>query len=108
MSIEDQDSISQWSRETFGPATPTRAATRMNTEVAELLTLMSMPQSMAIRLKIEEECADVLIVLYTVANCLGIDLHHTVDEKMSINRARKWKLDGSGCGQHIEETEKTT
>lgn len=98
--IETQRSIGAWARETFGVSTPLRAATRMNEEVAELLAGMSIlgqdPR------KIHEECADVLVVLFVLAERLGVDLMTEVQRKMAVNRARKWKLDGSGCGQHVD------
>jgi hypothetical protein len=31
------------------------------------------------------------------------DLLEHVDAKMQVNRARKWRLDGNGHGQHVEE-----
>lgn len=103
---EDQNSISEWAESTFGDITGPRAITRTNKEMAELLTIISMPVP-AIRKpfidKIRDECADILIILFQVANVYRFDLMLAVDEKMKINRARKWKLDGTGCGQHIEE-----
>lgn len=73
----------------------------MNEEVAELLAKMS---NATVSLSaIIEECADVQIVLYVLASRLHIDLDAEVQKKMAVNRARKWKLDGSGCGQHVED-----
>ena len=40
--------------------------------------------------------------LYQIAHEHGVDLQAEIDRKMTINRARRWKLDGSGCGQHEE------
>ena len=98
---ESQYSISSWAAETFGVSTPLRAATRMNEEVAELLAKLSVPDTDPE--KIHEECADVLIVLFVLSERLGFDLIAEVQKKMTVNRARKWTLDGSGCGQHVEE-----
>ena len=97
--------MSSWAYETFGPTTVMRSATRMNTEVAELLTKLSMPivySSWSETETVRKECADIQITLYRVAESLGFSLTDEVDAKMAINRARKWKLDGSGCGQHVE------
>ena len=99
--METQKSIASWAADTFGIATPARCATRMNEEVAELLAHLTSP--VTIPYEAAEECADILIVLYVLAERLGTDIHAGVERKMAINRARKWKLDGSGCGQHIEE-----
>jgi NTP pyrophosphatase (non-canonical NTP hydrolase) len=98
--VETQSGIASWAAETFGVSTPMRAATRMNEEVAELLSKLSIPDSDP--QKIHEECADVMIVLCVLAARLGFDLMEEVQKKMAVNRARKWKLDGSGCGQHVE------
>jgi hypothetical protein len=40
--------------------------------------------------------------LHGIAHEHGVNLETEIDRKMAINRARKWKLDGSGCGQHVE------
>jgi NTP pyrophosphatase (non-canonical NTP hydrolase) len=52
--------------------------------------------------KIPGELADCDIVLMTLAHRAGIDLQAERDKKMAINRARKWAVDGLGCGQHID------
>jgi NTP pyrophosphatase (non-canonical NTP hydrolase) len=100
--IETQHTVAAWAHATFGSPSPMRAATRMNEEVAELLArLASYPgDSPNATEAIREEVADVQIVLYVLADALGMDLSSRVNAKMTINRARKWKLDGSGCGQH--------
>jgi len=97
---ETQPSIAQWAADTFGVSTQLRAATRMNEEVAELLAKMA--NATVSQDKIIEECADVQIVLYVLAERMHVDLDAEVQKKMAVNRARKWKLDGSGCGQHID------
>lgn len=98
---ENQQTISQWIEETFGPAgSNARVVARANEEMAELLrnvTIQDDHPAMA------EEIADVFIVLYRVATRLGVDVHEAIDRKMAVNRARKWALDGSGCGYHVKE-----
>lgn len=99
MTHETPATIEQWAHETFGTATPLRAAIRANEEMAELLTLLAVDPDNE---KVLEEVADVHIVLCHLAGTLG-DLQAAIDKKMAINRARRWKLDGQGTGQHIEE-----
>lgn len=100
---ETQQSIALWAAQTFGESTCLRAATRMNEEVAELLAKMTIWPSGGVTAEtISEEVADIQIVLYVLAGRLNIDLDAGVQKKMKVNRARKWKLDGSGCGQHID------
>jgi len=100
---ETQKSISEWATKTFG--TPDNLITIYNRfveETNELDHLINDTEYLGNhqRLEITDECADCLIVLYQVAETLGIDLHQAVDEKMSINRKRKWKITGQGVGQH--------
>ena len=37
-----------------------------------------------------QECADVLVLLLDIANLHGIDLQEAFEDKMAINRSRKW------------------
>lgn len=98
---ESQQTITQWIEETFGPAgTNARVIARANEEMAEMLKEVSIDDAHP---KLAEEMADVVIVLYRVATRLGVDLHEEIDKKMAINRARMWKLDGSGCGYHVKK-----
>lgn len=98
---ETQESISTWAMNTFGAAqSNVRVAARANEEMAELLRVLASGDASR---KAPEEVADVLIVLYCLATRLGVDVHAEVDRKMEINRARKWKLDGTGHGYHDRE-----
>lgn len=97
--IEDQETVSKWASDTFGKPTIARAATRVLEELTEFLVDCAVGN----RDKLNVECADIQITLFNLADALGIDLEDEVDQKMTINRQRKWKLDGSGCGQHMEE-----
>ena len=48
------------------------------------------------------EIADVVIVLYRIVQNLGRSLQDAIDEKMMVNRNRRWKLDGKGQGYHVK------
>jgi NTP pyrophosphatase (non-canonical NTP hydrolase) len=97
---ETQATVTQWIEDTFGPAdSNARVLARANEEMAELLRSVTMDDRHP---DIPEEMADVVIVMYRVATSLGVDLLAEVDKKMAVNRARKWDLDGSGCGYHTE------
>jgi len=99
---ETQASIVKWADETFGKATRSAAFERLEDEFDELkLDAEDMEWSLA-----KGECADVLITLYRLASALDIDLHAEVDAKMAINRARKWRSNGDGTGQHVREDER--
>jgi len=51
--------------------------------------------------EIGREAADVLILLYRLADQFGLDLDGEVQGKMAINRARKWSAKGDGTGSHV-------
>lgn len=97
--LETQESISAWANSTFGPTgTNLRVAIRANEEMAELLQKLAIDDSHP---QMAEEVSDIFIVLYRLAQRQGFDIHEEIDKKMATNRRRKWKLDGSGCGQHV-------
>jgi len=99
--VETQRAIEEWRLATFGPSiSTTRIAVRANEEMSELLRALSVDDNNP---KAASEIADVMIVLYGVAERLGVDLHDEVDKKMKINRARVWNLDGSGHGYHVRD-----
>lgn len=95
---ETQKLISEWANLTFGPSgSNMRVAARANEEMAELLRALSANDNHP---KAAEEVADIVIILYRLAERLGIDLHKEIDRKMEINRDRVWKLDNTGHGYH--------
>lgn len=85
---ENQQTVSQWSRGTFG-AVPSNlsVAVRASDEMWELLTCLSVSDRNE---KAGSEMADVVIVLYRLASEMGIDLQTEIDKKMKINRNRQW------------------
>ena len=93
---ETQSTISRWASETFGnPNSNARVAARANEEMSELLRELTIDDNGE---GAAAEVADVLIVLYRLADRMGFDIHAEVDKKMAINRQRKWALDASGNG----------
>lgn len=97
---ETQHSIAVWSRKTFGPVRNSKAAARALKEMAELAMKLADDDDHP---KAGEEVADIVICLIRIIDNQGLEIADEIDKKMRINRARKWKLDGAGCGQHIEE-----
>jgi NTP pyrophosphatase (non-canonical NTP hydrolase) len=98
-----QGRISQWAEETFGPVSSNaRVAARANEEMAELLRALTAddknPGAAA-------EIADVMIVLYRLADRLGVDVQDQVNKKMEINAARTWSRSGDGHGYHVRPKE---
>lgn len=127
MNCETQATINEWAERTFGPVEARSAFLRCADEFAELakalgfegmaaaimhevLALkgakqMPIPHGTPVAIAGRKESADVLITLYRVAHVLGGDLHADVDDKMVINRARKWRITGDGVGQHVKDGE---
>ena len=98
---ETTESIGFWANQAFGPAPDAaRIAVRANEEMAELLRAVTTNQSDAV---VIEECADIVIVLARLVHEKGGDLEQAVNDKMAINRARTWKLDGTGHGYHVRD-----
>ena len=99
---ETQASIVKWADETFGPAANEDVVMkRMEEEIHEMLETEHLPPLAAAL-----EAADVYITMVRWVQYLGFDLHTLVDEKMAINRARKWRSNNDGTGHHIKDGEK--
>lgn len=97
--IETQKTISAWTTATFGEASSNaRVAARANEEMAELLRALTSDDNHS---KAVEEVADVVIILYRLAERMGADLHEEIDAKMQINRAREWAVTADGHGYHV-------
>ena len=97
---ENQASINSWITETFGEAGSNfSVAARANEEMAELLMGLAVDDNHP---KAVEECADIVIILYRLAERRGVDLMSAVDRKMSFNRQRTWKV-ANGHGYHVQK-----
>jgi len=98
MSKETSQSIAQWGTTTFGDADTVKAyAIRAQEELAELIDAIETGEP---HKNIALEAADVTILLHRIAGTLSLELYDAVDEKMAINRKRKWTPSGNGVGQH--------
>lgn len=86
-------SIAEWCEATFGPCSPERVATRAREEMKELVDETEIAAGWTDKARIE--AADVLICLSRVPG-----IWEAVEEKMAINRARKWRIMGDGTGYH--------
>ena len=95
---ETQQSINEWIEATFGAAgSNLSVVTRANEEMAELLMALAVDDNHADAV---EEAADIVIILYRLAQRHKRDLLAEVDRKMSVNRARKWNV-ANGHGYHV-------
>lgn len=98
MPTETSSTICEWGDAAFGEVRDLSAlVARARGELDEL--------DLAIRAndaaEIGREAADVVILLHRLVALAGMDLNEQVDAKMTINRARKWKLAGDGTGGHV-------
>lgn len=97
----DQAAIGKWADRTFGPAANAAIiAARANVEMAELLQWLSLdPNGMG--LHTAEEAADVVVVLFRLADHCRFDLLAEVARKMEINVRREWQREVGG-GRHVQ------
>ena len=95
---ESQQSICDWAEGIFGPVADPRALV-----ARAMLEMKELDEAVADRdiSEIGREAADVLILLYRLADQCGRDLDGEVQGKMAINRARKWSAKGDGTGSHV-------
>lgn len=97
--METQRSISRWADDTFGDKCSNLSiATRANKEMAELVMCLANDE---LDPHAVEECADICIVLLRLVERHNLSLLQAIEDKMQVNRARKWNLDGHGHGYHV-------
>ena len=109
MNKENQETMTAWGDETFGPTHPAAIARRMRHEVQELLdgfaAIGDKPVSeldSKTLMDLQTECGDIYIMLCQVAEKLMVDLNVVADFKMGINRGRRWARDPvSGTIRHV-------
>ncbi len=96
-----QTRICTWVSETFGDAGPNASvAARANKEMSELLSKLCFDNHDP---GAAEECADVAIVLFRLANRLGVDLLTEVERKFEINQNRDWTTRRPEPGDYVSE-----
>jgi len=102
MSTEQETfaSIVDWQNQTFGPMTVNRGFERACEEYCELIEEFGRPTEERDYRKMALEAADVIIVLSGFMAACG--QWNAVDQKMAINRQRKWKTNGDGTGYHYQ------
>jgi hypothetical protein len=101
MQHETSETIAKWADRTFGEV-------ESNFSIWERANLEF--QELRFKLMVDDghpdaacEVADVVLVLDRMLHRLGRDLLVERDEKMRINRARRWRMTSTGHGQHIDD-----
>lgn len=95
---ENQRSMCDWAEQTFGPVSD--PASLVDRALLEMQELGEAVQERDVG-EIGKEAADVLILLYRLADQFDLDLDQEVQAKMAINRARTWISKGDGTGSHV-------
>lgn len=92
--------VTHWQRETFPKATALSMIAHLRQELDELVTAIEMDTA------VPHEFADCFMLLYGAADRAGLRHHNIVaaiDDKMAINRLRKWgEPDENGVVNHIK------
>lgn len=95
-----QKTIGIWGDRVFGPVRdPAALVHRAQQELEELKAAVEAGGTFAIG----DEIADVVILLYRLADRCGLDLDLEVERKNVRNQARKWASNGDGTGTHIAD-----
>lgn len=81
------------------PHTPLRAAATAGVSLHHLL--VDLAQNDACR-EAFYYLQRAVCYLCRAATELGVDVQAEIDRKMAVNRARSWKLDGTGHGYHVK------
>lgn len=93
------ESIAQWQKSTFGgDSTALTIVTRLQDEILEL------KKALLFKRDVPGEFADCFILLMGAAKEHGLsyeDVVAAIEEKMAINRNRKWEKQGSGSYHHV-------
>ncbi|WP_417453253.1 dATP/dGTP pyrophosphohydrolase domain-containing protein [Kiloniella sp.] len=97
--METQTTICDWAEKTFGPVKDPgdllKRALLETTELSESIEEHNIQE-------IGKETADVVILLYRLLDQYGLDLNKAINEKIAINRARKWEAKDDGTGSHVK------
>lgn len=95
------DEIAAWQRETFGQSTALSKIEHLKEEIEELRIDLAIDG-----LGKHLEFADCFILLFGAADASGMtyeDIMNAIDEKMAINRSRKWgDPDANGVVKHVK------
>jgi NTP pyrophosphatase (non-canonical NTP hydrolase) len=100
---EFQNEIGAWGDTTFPQSTPDTVLAHFWEEAQEF-TAESLSIGRGTVHRREEEAADVLLLLLHFAHKTGFSLMDAAENKMTINRKRKWKTEPEPAG-HFKHDE---
>lgn len=91
-----QERVARWADGVYPNRTP-------HTSLAKL-SLEEIPEFLMSKAKEPHEFADIIILVLDIAHQHGIDVEQAIDEKMTINENRRWRVDPkTGVMSHVEE-----
>lgn len=97
-----QHQIASWSREMFGSDT-NQVMIKLEDEYQELdVAVYEGDLSDESRSAIAKEAADVLFMLFQLAENFEFDLLEETRKKFEVNKARKWERQPNGTFQHVK------
>jgi NTP pyrophosphatase (non-canonical NTP hydrolase) len=108
MTEEQFIGICKWQKETFGQANMFSKIAHLAEELREVIETKRAHENGSATLNdVELEFADCFLLLFGAANAAGMtydDICNAVEEKMKINRSRKWGTpDEFGVVNHIKD-----
>lgn len=89
---ENQTRVARWAEETFGVTTMAEKLTKLSEEFDELKQATENDKPW--------EAADMVIILLQIAEQCGQSLAKRIDDKMKINRSRRWIKNDAGVWRH--------
>lgn len=90
--------VSQWAAETF----PNRTLDSVTEHLAEEMHELAQEPSSA------EELADVVMLIFELAEMYGIDMRRAIKTKLEVCKKAEWRDDGNGVYHRIKRPEEST
>ena len=102
-------SIMPWADVILRTSVPTETHLELTNRILRQLgacfSTMEMSNPETAKRSLQYHLPNLVTDLYMLCKKQFHELPNMVDQKMQINRARQWKIDGNGHGQHVETTD---
>lgn len=96
-----QREIALWAKQTFDKPKQDHRLTKLGNEFEELRRLTTTDR--ANQAGIADECADIMHLMFQIAEAWGFDLLDETRKKFEVNKQRTWAAQPDGTYQHREE-----
>lgn len=101
-----QRDIALWAQQTFDKPDQDHRLTKLGNEFEELRRLTTTDR--ANQAGIADECADIMHLMFQIAEAWGFDLLDETRKKFEVNKQRTWAAQPDGTYQHREEPRNDT